>query len=59
MTDEELLAAGQGDRLRGRNLRRARRGRVPSALRRLLERGEVKPDERVVLFNTGSGLKVP
>ncbi|HYP27744.1 MAG TPA: threonine synthase [Blastocatellia bacterium] len=27
------------------------------ALRRLLERGEVKPDERVVLFNTGSGLK--
>jgi threonine synthase len=29
------------------------------ALRRLLERGEVKPDERVVLFNTGSGLKYP
>ncbi|HKG21491.1 MAG TPA: threonine synthase [Blastocatellia bacterium] len=27
------------------------------ALRRLVERGEVKPDERVLLFNTGSGLK--
>lgn len=27
------------------------------ALRKLLERGEVKPDERVVLFNTGAGVK--
>jgi threonine synthase len=27
------------------------------ALRRLIERGEVKPDERVVLFNTGAGVK--
>ena len=27
------------------------------ALRKLLARGEVKPEERVVLFNTGSGIK--
>ncbi|HYY94403.1 MAG TPA: threonine synthase [Pyrinomonadaceae bacterium] len=27
------------------------------ALRELVERGEVKPDERVVLFNTGAGVK--
>ena len=27
------------------------------ALRRLIDRGEVKSDERVVLFNTGSGIK--
>jgi threonine synthase len=27
------------------------------ALRRLLERGEIKVSDRVVLFNTGSGLK--
>ncbi len=27
------------------------------ALRRLIDRGEVGPDERVVIFNTGSGLK--
>jgi threonine synthase len=27
------------------------------ALRKLIERGKVKPDERVVLFNTGSGIK--
>jgi threonine synthase len=27
------------------------------ALRKLIERGDVKPDERVVLFNTGAGVK--
>jgi len=27
------------------------------AVRQLLARGDVKPDERVVLFNTGSGIK--
>jgi threonine synthase len=27
------------------------------ALRQLIERGDVKPDERVVLFNTGAGVK--
>jgi threonine synthase len=32
-------------------------GACVPALRKLLERGDVKPDERVVLFNTGSGIK--
>jgi len=27
------------------------------AVRKLLERGDIKPDEKVVLFNTGSGIK--
>jgi threonine synthase len=27
------------------------------ALRKLLARGDVKPHEKVVLFNTGSGIK--
>ena len=27
------------------------------ALRKMIERGQVKPDERVVLFNTGTGVK--
>jgi threonine synthase len=27
------------------------------AVRKLLERGEIKPDEKVVIFNTGSGIK--
>jgi threonine synthase len=32
-------------------------GACVPALRTLLARGDVKPDERVVLFNTGSGIK--
>jgi threonine synthase len=32
-------------------------GACVPALRMLLARGDVKPDERVVLFNTGSGIK--
>ena len=32
-------------------------GACVPALRKLLERGDVKADERVVLFNTGSGIK--
>ena len=28
-------------------------------LRRLLQRGDIEPDERVVLFITGDGLKTP
>ena len=27
------------------------------ALRKLIDRGKVKPDEKIVLFNTGSGIK--
>ena len=32
-------------------------GACVPALRKLLARGDVKPDDRVVLFNTGSGIK--
>jgi len=32
-------------------------GACVPAVRKLLARGEIKPDERVVLFNTGSGIK--
>ncbi|MGH7650746.1 MAG: threonine synthase [Gemmatimonadaceae bacterium] len=32
-------------------------GACVPALRKLLERGDVKPEEKVVLFNTGSGIK--
>jgi threonine synthase len=28
-------------------------------VRKLLEAGAVNPDERIVLFNTGTGLKYP
>ena len=31
--------------------------RTVAALRKLVENGEIKPDERVVLFNTGTGIK--
>ena len=34
-------------------------GAVVAALRKLLARGWIGPDERVVLFNTGTGLKYP
>jgi threonine synthase len=32
-------------------------GALLPALKQMIERGEVQPDEKVVLFNTGSGLK--
>jgi threonine synthase len=32
-------------------------GACVPALRTLLARGDIKPDESVVLFNTGSGIK--
>ncbi len=34
-------------------------GATVAALRRLRDEGEVAPDDRVVLFNTGTGLKYP
>ena len=34
-------------------------GAVLAALEQLLESGWVSPEERVVLFNTGTGLKYP
>lgn len=57
VTDEELVD-GALELARTEGIFAAPEGGacVP-ALRRLLERGGVKPDEKVVLFNTGSGIK--
>jgi threonine synthase len=57
VTDEELLAA-VGEIGAAEGLFAAPEGAAClPALRKLLERGEVKGDERVVLFNTGAGVK--
>jgi threonine synthase len=57
VTDEELIE-GAKELARTEGIFAAPEGGacVP-ALRKLLERGDVKPDEKVVLFNTGSGIK--
>jgi threonine synthase len=57
VTDEELIE-GARELARTEGIFAAPEGGacVP-ALRKLLARGDVKPDERVVLFNTGSGIK--
>ena len=57
VSDDELLE-GSRELARTEGIFAAPEGGacVP-ALRKLLERGDVKPDERVVLFNTGSGIK--
>jgi threonine synthase len=57
VTDEELLAAvGEIGRLEGLFVAPEGAACVP-AIRKLLRRGEIQPDERVVLFNTGAGIK--
>jgi threonine synthase len=57
VTDEELLAAvGEIGRLEGLFVAPEGAACVP-AIRKLLERGEIKPDEQVVIFNTGAGIK--
>ena len=57
VTDEELLAAvGEIGRLEGLFVAPEGAACVP-AIRKLLERGEIQPDEQVVLFNTGAGIK--
>ena len=57
VSDEELLAA-VGEIGAAEGIFPAPEGAAClPALKRLLQRGEVKPDESVVLFNTGSGLK--
>ncbi|HEV2764097.1 MAG TPA: threonine synthase [Pyrinomonadaceae bacterium] len=57
VTDEELLAAtGEIGAAEGLFVAPEGAACLP-ALRKLLERGEVKRDERVVLFNTGAGVK--
>jgi threonine synthase len=57
VTDEELIA-GAKELARSEGIFASPEGGacVP-ALRQLLARGEVKPEEKVVLFNTGSGIK--
>jgi threonine synthase len=57
VTDEELID-GAMELARTEGIFAAPEGGacVP-ALRKLLTRGDVKPEERVVLFNTGSGIK--
>ena len=57
VTDEELIA-GAKELARSEGIFASPEGGacVP-ALRQLLARGDLKPDEKVVLFNTGSGIK--
>lgn len=57
VTDDELIE-GAKELARTEGIFAAPEGGacVP-AVRKLLERGDIKPDEKVVLFNTGSGIK--
>ena len=57
VTDQELLAAVHEIGSAEGMLMAPEGAACLPALRQLLERGEVGSDERVVLFNTGSGLK--
>ncbi len=57
VTDEELLAAAREiGSLEGLFVAPEGAACLP-ALRKLMERGEVDKDERIVLFNTGAGVK--
>ena len=59
MTDEEM-AGGQLALARGEGIFAAPEGgAVLEGARKLVESGWIRPDERVVLFNTGTGLKYP
>jgi threonine synthase len=57
VTDEELLSAVREIGAAEGIFAAPEGGACLPALRQLIERGEVSRDERVVLFNTGSGLK--
>jgi threonine synthase len=57
VTDEELIAGARELARREGIFAAPEGGACVPALRKLLERGKVKPGERVVLFNTGSGIK--
>jgi len=57
VSDEELLAAIKEIGAAEGIFVAPEGGACLSALKQLIERGEVSRDERVVLFNTGSGLK--
>jgi threonine synthase len=57
VTDEELIAGARELARREGIFAAPEGGACVPALRKLIERGKVKPGERVVLFNTGSGIK--
>jgi threonine synthase len=57
VTDEELVAGARELARREGIFASPEGGACVPALRKLIERGKVKPDERVVLFNTGAGIK--
>lgn len=57
VADEELIAGARELGRREGIFAAPEGGACVPALRKLLERGKVKPNERVVLFNTGSGIK--
>ena len=57
---DDAMARGQLDLARGEGVFAAPEGGATlAALRALVDDGWVDPTERVVLFNTGSGLKYP
>jgi threonine synthase len=59
VSDKEMAEA-QISMSRGEGIFPAPEGAATlAALNKLVERGLVDPDERVVLFNTGTGLKCP
>jgi threonine synthase len=57
VTDEELIAGAKELARTEGIFASPEGGACLPALRQLLARGELKPDEKVVLFNTGSGIK--
>ena len=57
VTDEELIAGARELARREGIFASPEGGACVPALRKLIERGKVKLGERVVLFNTGSGIK--
>jgi threonine synthase len=57
VTDDELVDGAREMARREGIFASPEGGACVPALRKLLARGDVKPDERVVLFNTGSGIK--
>ena len=57
VTDDEIINA-QGDLARREGILTAPEGAATlAALSKLLKSGEIKADEKIVLFNTGTGLK--
>jgi threonine synthase len=57
VTDDELLAGAREMARREGIFAAPEGGACVPALRKLLERGKISPRDRIVLFNTGSGIK--